>query len=63
MSGHLLFRDTFSMYRLFYHVNVFLMRGHLVNVDMIFLFSVSAKADSNHYFRGFFSRNILFPKW
>ena len=31
MSGHLLWRDTFSMYGLFYHVNVPLMRGHLVN--------------------------------
>ena len=27
MSGHLLCRDTFSVYGLFYHVNVPLMRG------------------------------------
>ena len=33
MSGHLLCRDTFSMYALFYHVNVLLMKGHLVNAD------------------------------
>ena len=33
MSGHLLWQDTFSMYGMFYHVNVPLMRGHLVNAD------------------------------
>ena len=42
------------MYGLFYHVNVRLMRGHLVNADRIFWFSVPAKVDSNHYFRDFF---------
>ena len=62
MSGHQLCRDTFSMYGLFYYVNVPLMRGHLINAGMIFWFSVPAKADSNNYFRDFFSRNILFPK-
>ena len=30
------------------------MRGHLVNMDRVFWFSVPAKADSNHYFRDFF---------
>ena len=51
MSGHLLWRDTFSMYGLFYHVNVPQMRGHLVTADRIFWFSVPAKAESNNYFR------------
>ena len=60
MSGHLLWRDTFSMYRLFYHVNVPLMRGHLVNADRIFWFSVPAKADSNNYFRNFFLEIFYF---
>ena len=55
MSGHLLWQDTFSMYGLFYHVNVPLMRGHLVNADsgQDILVSVPAKADSNNYFRNF----------
>ena len=60
MSRHLLCRDTFSMYRLFYHVNVPLMRGHLLNADRIFWFSVPAKADSNHYFRDFFLEIFYF---
>ena len=60
MSGHLLWRDTFSIYGLFYHVNVPLMRGHLVNADRIFWFSVPAKADSNHCFRNFFLEIFYF---
>ena len=42
------------MHGLFYHVNVPLMRGHLVNAaaDRIFWFSVPAQ-----------TQNILFPKW
>ena len=60
MSGHLLWRDTFSMYGLFYHVNVPLMRGHLVNVDRIFWFSVPANAGSNHYFRNSFLKMFYF---
>ena len=47
------------MYGLFYHVNVPLMRGHLVNVDRIFWFSVPAKVDSNHYFSDFFSKYFI----
>ena len=34
--------------RLFYHVNVPLMGGHLVNVDRIFWLYVPAKVDSNN---------------
>ena len=60
MSGHLLCRDTFSMYGLFYHVNVPLMRGPLVTADRIFWFSVPAKADSNNYFRNFFLKICYF---
>ena len=48
MRGHLLCRDTISMYELFYHVNVPLMRGHLVDADKIFWFSLPAKADIKH---------------
>ena len=50
MSGHLLCRDTISMYELFYHVNVPLMRGHLVDADsgQDFWFSFPAKADIKH---------------
>ena len=33
MSGHLLCRDTISMYGLLYHVNVPLMSGHLLDAD------------------------------
>ena len=44
------------MYGLFYHVNAPLMRGHVVNVDRIFWFTVPAKADTNHYFRDFISK-------
>ena len=60
MSGHLLCWDTFLMYGLFYHVNAPLMRGHLVNVDRIFWFTVPAKADSNHYFRNLFLKIFCF---
>ena len=61
MSGHLLCWDTFSMYGPFYHVNVPLMRGHLVNADsgQDILFFVPAKADSNNYFRDFFSKCFI----
>ena len=63
MSGHLLCRDTFSMYGLFYHVNIPLMRGHLVNVDsgQDILVYVPSKADSNNYFHDFFLKIFYFP--
>ena len=46
------------MYGLFYHVNVPLMRGHLVNAK-IFWFSVPATADSNRYFCDLFSKYFI----
>ena len=44
------------MYGLFYHVNVPLIWGHLVNADsgQDILVFFPAKADSNDYFRDFF---------
>ena len=36
------------------------MRGHLLNTDRIFWFSVPAKVNSNHYFRDFFLEIFYF---
>ena len=52
-SGHLLCRDTISMYELFYHVNVPLMKGHLVDAtaDNIFWFSFLLRRTSSINFK------------
>ena len=61
MSGHLLWRDTFSTYGLFYHVNVPLPgERRQRTADRICWFSVPAKAGSNRYFRNFFLEIFYF---